>query len=88
MTSAQRSLALADAAAATLRDSPASSRADIAAATAITQLWRYYHHPHLLNNDCKQAQGAAVGALLLMGVLCRLLVWVVVKFKVARKAQE
>lgn len=88
MTSAQRSLALADAAEATLRGSPADSRADIAAATAITQLWRYYHHPHLLNDECKQAQGIAALALLVMGVVCRLLVWVVVKIKVARKAQE
>jgi hypothetical protein len=88
MTSAQRALALADAAAVTLRDSPAESRADIAAATAITQLWRYYHHPHLLNHECRQAQGIAVAALLVMGMVCRLLVWVVVKVKVARKSQE
>lgn len=88
MTSAQRSTAMAQAAAANLRDSPAASKPDAAAAAAITQLWQYFNHPHLLNQQCNAARGTAVAVLVALGVVCRLSVWVLVKVKVARKAQQ
>lgn len=88
MTSSQRADALADAAAATLRDSPNAGKSDAAAAAAITQLWQYYNHPRLLNDECQVSQGTAVAVLVGFGLLCRLLVFALVKYKVARKAQE
>lgn len=88
MTSAQRSTAMARAAAANLRASPAASRPDAAAAAAITQLWQYYNHPHMLNQQCNAARGTAVAVLVALGLACRLSVWVLVRIKVARKAQQ
>lgn len=88
LPSSQRADALADAAAATLRDSPNEARSEAAAAAAITRLWQYYNHPRLLNDECQVAQGTAVAVLVGLGLLCRLLVFVIVRYKVARKAQE
>jgi hypothetical protein len=88
MTSSQRANALAEAASATLRDSPAESRSEAAAVSAVTRLWQYYNHPDLLNQECRAAQATAVAVLLGLGLLCRVLVFVLVKYKVARKKQE
>lgn len=88
LPSSQRANALADAAAAALRNSPKETRSEAAAAAAITQLWQYYNHPRLLNDECQVAQGTAVAVLVGLGLLCRLLVFGLVKYKVARKAQE
>lgn len=88
MTSAERSTAMARAAAVNLRNSPPANRPNAAAAAAITQLWEYYNHPHLLNRHCNQAHGTAVAVLVALGLACRLSVWVLVRIKVARKAQQ
>lgn len=88
MTSVERADALAEAAAANLESSLPESRQEAAAGAAITQLWQYYNRPYLLEGDCRAAQGTAAAVLVGLGLLSRVLVFVLVKWKVARKAQQ
>lgn len=88
MTSVQRADALVEATLENLQHSSAENRGEAAAAAAITQLWQYYNRPHMLDQQCRAAQGTAVAVLIGLGLLCRALVFVLVKWKVARKAQQ
>lgn len=88
MTSADRATALTDAAMLTWRQSPPESRGQAAAAAAISRLWQYYNHPQQLDKNCQEMEGSAMAALIGLGLLCRLVVWVLVRFKVHRKAQQ
>lgn len=86
MTSAER--ARAEAAAAKLASSLPESRQEAVAGAAITQLWQYYNRPYLLYSHCREAQGTAAAVLVGLGLFCQVLVFVLVKWKVARKAQQ
>jgi hypothetical protein len=88
MTSADRATALTDAAMLSWRESPPESRGHAAAAAAISRLWQYYNHPQQLNQNCQEMEGTAMAALIGLGLLCRLVVWGLVKLKVNRKAQQ
>lgn len=71
-----------------LANSAPEDRSAAAGVVAITQLWQYYHRPQLLNWECRQQQRLAISVLTALGTAARLAVWVLVKWKVARKAQE
>lgn len=88
MTSVERADALAEAAAANLQSALPESRQEAAAGAAITQLWQYYNRPYLLEGHCRAAQGTAAAVLVGLGLLSRVLVFALVKWKVARKAQQ
>jgi hypothetical protein len=61
---------------------------DAAAATAMTQLWRYYHHPNDLAADCRRADLTAYLMLVGLGFAARVAVYLLVRWKVSRKAQS
>ncbi|KAF8061902.1 ABCG21 [Scenedesmus sp. PABB004] len=87
--SAARADVLADAAAAAHAGAADDdARAVTAAAAALTQLWRFQSHPEALTQECGGARAAALGVLFALGLGCRLAVVLLVKWKVARKAQE
>jgi hypothetical protein len=72
----------------TARDTNSEGLPDAAAAAAMTQLWQYYNHPEYLYADCRPQQVRAYGVLAGLGLLCRLLLWLLVYVKVRRKASE
>jgi hypothetical protein len=92
MRSAQRAGAMADAAAAAYRNSTAASssgqQSASAAVAALTQLWQFQSRPDLLEQDCGPQKVTAFAVLFGLGLACRLLVLLLVRWKVARKAQE
>ncbi|WIA22163.1 hypothetical protein OEZ85_004499 [Tetradesmus obliquus] len=91
MSSVQRADAMAAAAAdayAAARASNSDGLPDAAAAAAMTQLWQYYNHPEYLHANCRPQQILAFALLGGLGLMCRLLLWLLVWFKVRRKASE
>ncbi|WIA38572.1 hypothetical protein OEZ86_001885 [Tetradesmus obliquus] len=93
MRSAQRADAMAAAAAAAYRNSTAagSSSAEQSAAAAVaalTQLWQFQSRPQLLAQECGPQKWTAFAVLFGLGLVCRLLVLLLVRWKVSRKAQE
>jgi hypothetical protein len=93
MRSAQRADAMAATAAAAYRNSTAagsssSQQSAAAAVAALTQLWQSQSRPELLAQDCGPQKVTAFAVLFGLGLVCRLLVLLLVRWKVARKAQE
>jgi Flp pilus assembly protein TadG len=86
MSSSARAGALAAAAQSNMQEQRDSTRA--AGIAAISQLWQYYNNPALLDDQCQHQQTKAFVCLTVLGVGCRLLVWLLVKYKVMRKAHE
>jgi hypothetical protein len=84
---------MADAAAAAYRNSTAAGgssaqQSAAAAVAALTQLWQFQSRPDLLQQDCGPQKVTAFAVLFGLGLACRLLVLLLVRWKVARKAQE
>lgn len=79
---------MAEVAAENLRNATPATRHSAAAAATVTQLWQYYNHPDLLTRDCHHQRIRAYTVMVGMGLVCRLLLWVVVKMKTHQKAQE
>jgi hypothetical protein len=93
MRSAQRADAMAAAAAASYSSSTASGsspsqQSAAAAVAALTQLWQFQSRPELLQQECVPQKVTAFAVLFGLGLGCRLLVLLLVRWKVARKAQE
>eukprot|EP00775_Hariotina_reticulata_P007451 gene7451-7661_t len=88
LNSAQRSDALVASAAAAAGNATAQNAGQANAALALTQLWQFYHRPEMLRDHCHSKSVDA--ALVLMGLSlgCRLLVFLLVKWKVRNKAYE
>lgn len=59
-----------------------------AAAAALTQLWQYHSRPEILTDECSRRRTVAYSVLFGLGLVCRVLVLLLVRSKVARKAQE
>jgi hypothetical protein len=78
------------AAAAAAYDNAESAHDKSSAATvaALSQLWQFYSSPRLLEMGCRQSMEVAMTALGVLGVVTRLMVYVLVKWKVMRKASE
>jgi hypothetical protein len=93
MRSAQRASAMAEAAAAAYRNSTAAGgssaqQSAAAAIAALTQLWQFQSRPDLLEQDCGPQKVTAFAVLFGLGLGCRLLVLLLVRWKVTRKVQE
>lgn len=88
MTSSVRSTALANAAQQNLQAASPANESQAAGIAAVTRLWQYYNHPHILEHQCYAQQTKAFVVLLVLGLGVRILVWCLAKVKVARKAQE
>lgn len=86
MTNSQRADALVDAGHHNFRHNSNSS--DAAGFAALTQLWQFYTQPELLERDCQRQQAKALIVPMVLGSLCRIMLFVLVRWKVARKAQE
>lgn len=88
LNSAERSDALVDSAAAAAKNATAQHAGQANGVLALTQLWQFYHRPEMLRDHCHRKSLEA--ALVLMGLSlgCRLLVFVLVKWKVRNKAYE
>lgn len=88
MTGAERADAMAGEVAAAYGRSSGDAAAAAAAPAALTQLWQYALRPELLQQQCAKQGAVAFAVLLGLGAGCRLLLLLLVKFKVFRKAQE
>jgi hypothetical protein len=85
----QRTDAMAAAAAAAYDNADsASDKARAATVAALSQLWRFYSRPELLQKGCQQSMELAMSVLAGLGFVTRLMVYVLVKWKVMRKASE
>lgn len=66
----------------------AAEQSNAATIAALSQLWQYYSRPELLQRGCDHSRVLALAVLFALGAGTRLLVYVLVKVKVMRKASQ
>lgn len=88
LSTVERADALAEKAYQSYLNTTGPGRQTTAAAATVTKLWQYYIHPEYLDAQCEPNCLMAYVVLFGLGLVCRMMLWVIVKVKVHKKSYE